>query len=183
MLGAAPLCLDLRRGQYIRRVDMLWPETEAEDAGGNSAQNGKHIQELEQERRLRVRARQRGTDNPVLHDELQHLGKTHRQRASVLNRLQVVVAQRPRFQRARKTVGGSDGVLDGEIDADPADRRHGVRSITDAEKARPPPLAQPINGNAEKLDVVPTLQLAYAVRKIRRHLHDAAHGTPRALPP
>ena len=36
-------------------------------------------------------------------------------------------------------VGGGDGVLDGEVDADAADGGHGVGGVADAEQAGPVP--------------------------------------------
>jgi hypothetical protein len=45
-------------------------------------------------------------------------------------------------QRVGKQIRGGDRVLNGEIDADAADRRHSVRGIADAQESRPVPLAQ-----------------------------------------
>ena len=54
-------------------------------------------------------------------------------------------------QYRSKNVCGGDGVLNGEIDADAADRRHGVRAIADAQQAGTRPFAQAIDANAERL--------------------------------
>src|SRR5205823_13933731 len=47
-------------------------------------------------------------------------------------------------------------VLNSEIDADAADRRHCMSGIADHQQTRPPPLLQPIDGNRQELDIVPT---------------------------
>ena len=50
----------------------------------------------------------------------------------------------PRASGAGEDVGGRDRVLDREVDADPADRRHGVGGIADREQAGPLPAGQPV---------------------------------------
>jgi hypothetical protein len=57
-----------------------------------------------------------------------------------------------RSAAARRECWRGDRVLNREIDADAADRRHGVRRIADAEQARPVPLAQPIDRDRQQLD-------------------------------
>ena len=48
-------------------------------------------------------------------------------------------------QLFREQTRGGDGILDREIDAHSADRRHGVRGIADAEQSVARPLAQAID--------------------------------------
>ena len=59
-------------------------------------------------------------------------------------------------QRRRQNVGRCDRILHGEIDADAADRGHGVRRVADAEQAGLVPLLQAIYGDGQQLDVIPT---------------------------
>ena len=50
-------------------------------------------------------------------------------------------------QRPCEEVGGRDRVLDGQVDADAADRRHGVRGVADAEEPGPVPARQPVHAD------------------------------------
>ena len=63
-----------------------------------------------------------------------------------------------RAQRAGEPVRRRDRILDGEIDADAADRRHRMRRVADAQEARPVPLPQPVDLHGQELDVVPAPQ-------------------------
>ena len=56
-------------------------------------------------------------------------------------------------QRAGKDVRGRDRILDGEIDADPADRRHGVGGIADREQPGPMPARQPVQLHGQQMKV------------------------------
>jgi len=57
----------------------------------------------------------------------------NRQGAPRLDRLQVFVAGRAGLERGGEPVGGGHGVLNGEIDAHAANRRHRVRGVADAD--------------------------------------------------
>src|ERR1041385_7879418 len=63
----------------------------------------------------------------------------------------------------REYVGGRDGVLNCEIDANTADGRHCVRGVADAEEARAIPLAQAIDEHREQFDLIPVVDFARAV--------------------
>jgi len=65
-------------------------------------------------------------------------------------------------QGGDENICGGDGVLNGEIDADAADGRHGVGGVADAEQAAAGPVAQAIDGDGEQLDVTPIFQLGGA---------------------
>ena len=54
-------------------------------------------------------------------------------------------------------VGGGDGVLNGEVDADAADGGHGVGGVADAEEAGEMPAVEAIDLDAEKLDLIPAV--------------------------
>jgi len=56
-----------------------------------------------------------------------------------------VVGRHPvRAQRRREPVRRRDRVLDREVDPDPADRRHRVRGVADAQHARRRPALEPV---------------------------------------
>src|SRR5438477_557737 len=68
---------------------------------------------------------------------LQALGYSSRPFAARLNLRQVPLARGAAAKRGRKEVRGGDRILDGEVDADPAHRRHRVGGIADAKESRP----------------------------------------------
>src|SRR5580765_8369918 len=53
--------------------------------------------------------------------------------------------------------------MDREIDDDPADRRHRVGAVADAQEPRPPPPFEAIAGDGEQLHIVPVVELRDAV--------------------
>jgi hypothetical protein len=58
-------------------------------------------------------------------------------------------------ERLGEDVGRRHRVLDGDIDADATDRRHGVGGVADAQQSRPVPPLQPIDFGGQKLDIIP----------------------------
>ena len=62
--------------------------------------------------------------------------------AAVLDGGEVGLGEAALAQGAGQEVGGRDRVLDGEVDADAADRRHGVRRVADAQQARAVPASR-----------------------------------------
>ena len=77
---------------------------------------------------------QRRADDVVLRRDLYRLRDARREAAAALHRLEIRDVERLRQQRLGEDVRRGDGVLHGEVDADAADRRHGVRRVADAEK-------------------------------------------------
>ena len=57
----------------------------------------------------------------------------------------------------------SDGILNREIDADAADRRHCVRRVADAEQAGTMPALEPVDAHVEHRYLRPIIQLADSV--------------------
>ena len=50
-------------------------------------------------------------------------------------------------------IRGGDGILNGEVDADAADGRHGVSGVSDAEQARGVPATEVIDLDGERLEL------------------------------
>ena len=71
----------------------------------------------------------------------------------------MVVGEGARAERVGEDVGGGDGVLQGDVDADAADGRHGVRGVADAEQAGEPPAFEVVDLDGEELDLVPGVEL------------------------
>ena len=89
-----------------------------------------------------------------------------------LNGLEILVGNLAAQQGRRQDVGGGDGVLDCEIDADAADRGHRVRGIADAQQAGSVPVPQPIDRDGQQLDIGPVAEFTDAVAQIGRQTHD-----------
>ena len=84
-------------------------------------------------------AREHARDDPILNLDLEPLSQKGRQLAPDLNLMEVSFGEAIFQYRCGQQVRGGDRVLDGEIDADAADRGHGMRGITDAQQARTMP--------------------------------------------
>ena len=117
-------------------MDVLGPDANGQQPAGDAAQQRDPVEQFEHERRLRpLRRREGAADDLVLHDELEPLREAHGECSARLDRAEVVVAHGTGLERRDQAVGGGDCVLDGEVDADAADRRHRVRGIADADAA------------------------------------------------
>ena len=93
--------------------------------------------------------------------------------AVLLDPLEVVVGEGVGAERVGEDVGGGDGVLQGDVDADAADGRHGVGGVADAEQAGEPPALEVIDLDGEELDFVPGVELGGAAGEEGRELFEA----------
>src|ERR1700686_2050007 len=84
-------------------------------------------------------------------------------------------------QNGDENICGGDGVLNGEIDADAADGRHGVGGVADAEEAAAGPVAQAIDGYGEKFDVGPIFQAGGAALEERGDGFEVAAKSEQAI--
>ncbi len=154
-------------------MHMLWAEAHADQARWNAPQERYVIEEPCRERRAwLLRHRKHIADDAVLHEELGGLRHLGRPLPAGLHLAQRRERHGAFSQGFGKDVGGGHGVLDGEIDADAADRRHGMRRISDAEKAFAAPFLQPVHPHREELHVVPGRDLADAVGELRIEVDD-----------
>ena len=101
-------------------------------------------------------------DDPRLNEDLDGLHQPRRQHAPLLHLAQHLERNRPLLQRPGKNIGRGDCVLNGEIDADAADRRHGVGRVADAQQAGLIPALQPVDTHGQELHVVPGGDLLHA---------------------
>jgi hypothetical protein len=137
-------------------MHVLGPEAHAEHTRRDTAQRRKPLQELHHERRpWRGLAGEHVADDAILDEELEALRGARRPFAPLLHLVQDFERHRACAQLLPEDVGRGDGVLNGEVDADAADRRHGVRRIADAQKPRPRPALEAIDANREELHAVP----------------------------
>ena len=104
------------------------------------------------------------------------------QETARLHGLEVRIGQPAFAQRRRQDVRGRDRILDREIDADAADRRHGVRGIADAEHAGPPPGLQAVDADGQQLQIVDARQLVHAIAD-ERHQPQRSSARNFSMPP
>ena len=125
-------------------------------------------QQAEQQRRPdRLAGAQDAADDPVLDKYLQRLRRFGRKLPPALDRTQIVGADHAPQQRLGENVRRRHRVLDRQVDADPADRRHRVGRVADAQQPRPMPYPQAVDRHAQQLDVVPVAQFGGAVAQVR----------------
>ena len=111
-------------------------------------------------------------DDSVLDQDLEELGRLRGELAPFLDLIEVVRGHALLAEGDGEDVGGGDGVLDGEVDAHAADRRHRVRGVADAEQAETVPGLEPVDLDGQELDVVPAFQLVDTVAHEGRDLGD-----------
>src|SRR5690606_35634300 len=128
--------------------DVLAADAKPDDARRDALENGKTLHQAQQSRRLRYgRAVEVPADDPVLNGHLQSLGHARRPQAPALDSFERAVRHLMLAQRRGEDVGGGNRVLNSEIDADAADRRHRVGRVTDGEEAGLRPLLEPVDAH------------------------------------
>ena len=67
------------------------------------------------------------------------------------------------FERRREGACSGYGILNGEVDADTANGRHGVGRVADAEQAGAVPAGESVDLDGEKFQLIPTGDLVDAI--------------------
>ena len=101
-----------------------------------------------------------------LHEDLYRLHRPGGEFPAALNGVKILVGDLASQKTRRQDVGRGDGILNCEVDADAADRGHGVGGIADAQQAGPVPAPQPVDRDGQQLDVGPVAELADAVAQM-----------------
>jgi hypothetical protein len=101
---------------------------------GNAAKHREASQHPQRQRHRKLLASGKdAADNAILNENLQALRQPCRQFAPALHPVEIIHRDSMLAQRSGQNVGRRDGILNGQIDADAADRRHGVRRIADTQ--------------------------------------------------
>jgi hypothetical protein len=115
-------------------VHVLREDTEPDQAGGDRLQDRVAAQRPQDQGWLgREAAGQQGGEEAVLDGALSPLDEHGRQHAAKLDPRQVPARQGSVPQGPGEEVGGGDGVVDGQVDADPTDGGHGMGGVADAQ--------------------------------------------------
>ncbi len=80
----------------------------------------------------------------------------------------------PRSSAGARSVRGGHGVLDGQVDPDPAGRGHGVRGVPNAEQPVDVPVAQPVQAHVEPVQVLQRRDGVHAVGEVGAERRDPA---------
>jgi hypothetical protein len=154
-------------------LDVFRAYAEAYEAGGGAAEerdSGKGEED-------RVGAHgggvaEEGHQHAVSHD-LERLGEAGGELAAVLDLFEGEFGDRGAAveigeEGLGEDVGGGDGILDGEVDADASDGGHGVGGVADAEEAGGEPAFEMVDLDGKELDLIPGGDLVDAVGEERR---------------
>ena len=128
---------------------MFRADAEADEPRRDSPERWNFSQQAQGERRReRSGAAQHPGNDPALDGDLQPLRHARRPLAPLLDLAQAIDGEVSLPQRFEKNVGCRHGILDREIDADAADRRHGVSGVANAQQTRPMPIDQSVHTNS-----------------------------------
>jgi hypothetical protein len=120
---------------------MLGAKPETDESCGNARKEGQGAQQPRKAmKKPRTPVRQHSSDNRALNEELQSLGSARRALSAALNGAQIVFREAAVSKFGDQYVRGGNRVLDRQIDADAADRRHRMRRIADTEQSGAIPL-------------------------------------------
>lgn len=144
-----------RAGVRVGGVDVFGADAQADGAGGDAAEDGEILQEPEWEwEALDGDFGGEGrSDEAFVCEDLKSLGDAGGKFAALAHFVEhlvegvytmLAIGVGMRGENGCEDVGGGDGILNGEVDADSPDGRHGVRGIADAKKAGARPMAQAI---------------------------------------
>ena len=112
---------------------------------GIRRKNESLVKQARRERRLeRSALDQHRRNDPALHGDLQPLRQARGQLPALLDPAQMIGRQLSFAQRFEENVGCRHRILDRQIDADTADRRHGVGGVANAQETRPEPFQQTV---------------------------------------
>ncbi len=148
-------------------LDVLGLEAEAYEAAEGSAGCGDVGERAEEKWRVLWFGVGEDAVDEAVGEDLDALGVADGGFAVVLEGEEVVEGQRAGAKGIGEAVGGGDGVLDGDVDADAADGGHGVGGVADAEEAGDGPALEVVDLDGEEFDFVPGIELGGAVAEER----------------
>src|SRR6476646_2326290 len=121
------------RGSALWALHMLGAKAHADESRRKAAEPRVLIDQLPHVVHAGLRLhREHIADDTFLNKDLHGLHHPRWPLPPPLNLAQDLYGNRPRSERQRENIGCGHRILNGEIDADAADRRHGVGRIADA---------------------------------------------------
>ena len=154
---------------------MLRPHADTNEASGDPLQHRHARDDSHRQRRhqrFRSPAREHAFRHVVVNGDLRALRDPCLEEPPPLHCGQIAIREAAVPQRRRDPIGTRDCVLNREIDTDPANRRHHMGSIPDAEQSRLVPPFEPFDRHGQQLDVVPARDLLNAISREAREFGD-----------
>ncbi len=144
---------------------MLGLQAHADEASGEVLEAGKLCDDAKREGRGDWAGALKGAGEDAVGEDLYSLCVSHGTLAVVLDSLEIVYGGAAAEDGLGEDVGGGDCVLKGDVDADAADRGHGMGCVADAEQAGGAPVLKTVYLNCEELHFVPGVDLGGAARE------------------
>jgi len=139
-------------------------EADADQARGNSAKKGPSREKLEGPAQSEgFRTTENAADHTVLNNDLKPLGRPCWKRSPFLDGAKITLAGRSLQEHGTQNICCGYCVLNGKIDANAADWRHGVGRVANAQESRPPPTRQPVDSNGQEANVLPIAQFIHTI--------------------
>src|SRR6266704_1120598 len=113
---------------------MLRTRSDSDEPSGNLSQDWKPFQKAKHKRQRIFEMRSLASNHAAMNENLHCLNEPRRPFAARLHFAQIVHGNRTGSQFFREQIGSRNGILDSEIDADAACRRHRMRRIADAKQ-------------------------------------------------
>src|SRR5260370_1109124 len=142
---------------------MLRAETHSDEPRRDALQERPAVDELENPRRLDVVAAKDALDHVILDCNLHPLCRAGGEFAAPLRGGEVVVMCGWGGQWSGKNIGGGDRILNRQIDAHAANRRHRMGRVADAKQSWAPPTLEAIHYHREQLNLLPIGDLFHTV--------------------
>jgi hypothetical protein len=153
------------RGPWVilSRVDVFGADSDAYEAGQESAEQWAPGEDAEGEGRIDGCRVAKDAREKVVDEDLEGLSDAGGEFAAMLDVREGEFGDDPGGQDGCEDAGGSNGVLNGEVDADAADGGHGVGGVADAEEAGEVPAGEAIDLDGEEFDLGPVGDLVDSV--------------------
>ena len=173
-------CLGTSPSWRLRRVNMLGPKSHPNHSRRNPAQHRPPSHQLQKSwKRRPLMTREQAADESILDENLQPLSHAGGKLAAGLDFAQRIDADWLSAQARGENIGGRDRVLNREVDSHPSDRRHRMRRIADAEQPGTKPRRKRSTATDSRLIWSQSVDLVYAITKIRREGREVRGGTLR----
>src|SRR5712664_3935625 len=147
----------------VGRLYGLRAETHSDEPRRDALQERPAVDELENPGRLDVCAAKDALDHVILDCNLHPLCRAGGELAAPLHAGEFVVIRRSRAQWSGKNIGGGDRILNRQIDAHAANRRHRMGRVADAKQSWAPPTLEAIHYHREQLNLLPIGDLFHTV--------------------
>ena len=141
----------------VGSLDVFGKDAQGDDSGGDSIEEGRLENEPHRPGETGLCcAADDAANESVLDENLHVLHESRGAKPTFLYRFQVCGFDRAMVsKKGNESIGGSNGVLNGKVDADASDRRHGMSGVADTQEAGAIPSLESINRDGQESDLIP----------------------------